>query len=181
MQYSDVSFWHVTTKTISQTLRRLAPPIFLFFIYLFFFFFSWYVTGDTWQLTYERWWTLCKNIRSLAMMIWDLWCFEDLEEKNNWLNQWINDGGVCTKALTTAGQLTIKICNYIRHYRKTLWHQIDLFEEKNSNISWHFWGVMPWFWINYAQKQTILARPQFSLDFKNFTFIWKSYVQNYRT
>ena len=26
------------------------------------------------------------NVRSLSQMVWDLWCFEDLEEKDDGLN-----------------------------------------------------------------------------------------------
>ena len=29
---------------------------------------------------------MCKNYMSLALMVWDLWCFEDLEEKDGSLN-----------------------------------------------------------------------------------------------
>ena len=36
-------------------------------------------------------------------MVWDLWCFEDLEEKDRLLNQSVNDGGVCRTAPTTSG------------------------------------------------------------------------------
>ena len=44
---------------------------------------KWYVTHDTWRVTCDWWWTLCKNVRSLALMVWDLWYSEDLEEKND--------------------------------------------------------------------------------------------------
>ena len=27
------------------------------------------------------------NVRSLSQMVWDLWCFEDLEEKDDLINQ----------------------------------------------------------------------------------------------
>ena len=35
---------------------------------------------------------------SLALMVWDLWYFEDSEEKDHLINQSISDGGVCRKA-----------------------------------------------------------------------------------
>ena len=43
----------------------------------------WHLTPDTWLLTPDSWWTLCKNFRSLALTVWKLWCFEDLEEKDH--------------------------------------------------------------------------------------------------
>ena len=40
-------------------------------------------------------------------MVWDLWWFEDLEEKDWLLDQLINDGGVCRTAPATPGLLNI--------------------------------------------------------------------------
>ena len=40
-------------------------------------------------------------------MVWDLWCFEDVEEKERWLNQSVNDGGVCRTAPATPVLLNI--------------------------------------------------------------------------
>ena len=36
-------------------------------------------------------------------MVWDSWCFEDLEEKDCSTSKSINDGGVCRTAPTTPG------------------------------------------------------------------------------
>ena len=44
----------------------------------------------------------------LALMAWDLWCFEYLEEKSDLINQLINDGGVCRTAPATPGLFTIE-------------------------------------------------------------------------
>ena len=60
----------------------------------------WPVTRDMWHMIRNRWWTLCKNFRSLALLVWDLGCFEDLEEMDRWL-----DGGVCRTAPATPGLL----------------------------------------------------------------------------
>ena len=38
-------------------------------------------------------------------MVWDLWCFEDLEEEDRLINQSVNDGGGCKTAPTTPGLL----------------------------------------------------------------------------
>ena len=34
---------------------------------------------------------MCQHIRSLALMVWDLWCFKDLEEKDYLLNYPVNE------------------------------------------------------------------------------------------
>ena len=61
----------------------------------------WDVTGDTWQVTcdtkqvtHDRWHmthgegcTFSPNFSSLALTVWDLWCFEDLEEKYEWMTK----------------------------------------------------------------------------------------------
>ena len=47
---------------------------------------TWHVTHEAWHMTCVRWWTLCQNCRSLALMVWEVWCFECLEEKDCWLN-----------------------------------------------------------------------------------------------
>ena len=43
----------------------------------------WYVTGDRWQVTHGVRWTLSQNFSFLALTVWDLWGFEDLEEKDS--------------------------------------------------------------------------------------------------
>ena len=42
-------------------------------------------------------------------MVQDLWCFEDLEEKDDSINQSITDGGVCRTAPATPGLLNTLI------------------------------------------------------------------------
>ena len=42
-------------------------------------------------------------------MAWDLWCFKDLEEKDDSLDQLISDGVVCRTAPATPGLLFIII------------------------------------------------------------------------
>ena len=43
--------------------------------------------------------------------------FEDLEENADWLNQSINDKGVCRKAPATPGMLRMYIYMYIMPYK----------------------------------------------------------------
>ena len=44
---------------------------------------------------------MCQSFRSLALTVWEFWCFEYLEEKDDLLNESINDGGVCRTAPAT--------------------------------------------------------------------------------
>ena len=55
----------------------------------------WHVTCDTWHVTRDMWhmtrlggWTLSQN-SSLALTVCDLWYYEDLEEKDEWINEWM--------------------------------------------------------------------------------------------
>ena len=51
----------------------------------------WLVTGDMWHLTRDMWhvtrdmfaggWTFSQNFSSLALTVYDLWYYEDLEER----------------------------------------------------------------------------------------------------
>ena len=61
----------------------------------------WHVTRDTWHV----WggWTFSQNFSSLALTVCDLWYFEDLEEKNQWLNELMNDKAVYRTAPATPG------------------------------------------------------------------------------
>ena len=71
----------------------------------------WHVTRarDTWHVTCLRGWTFSQNFSSLARTVCDLWYYEDLEEKDDWLDQWINekiyDKAVCRMAQATPGLL----------------------------------------------------------------------------
>ena len=41
---------------------------------------TWHVTHNMWHVTHDRWgrWTFSQNLSSLAPMIWEGWCFEDI-------------------------------------------------------------------------------------------------------
>ena len=68
---------------------------------------TWYVTRDMWLVTCDTWhvtcdtlhvwgggWAFSQNVSSLALTVCDLWYYEDLEEKdeimNESINEWIN-------------------------------------------------------------------------------------------
>ena len=68
----------------------------------------WHVTRDMWHVTCDKWhvtrdmfffggggWTFSQNFSSLALTVSDLWYYEDLEEKDDWLNQWMNQWQGC--------------------------------------------------------------------------------------
>ena len=80
----------------------------------------WHVTGDTWHVTCDTWhltcdmfggggWTFSQNFSFLTLTVCDLWYYEDLEEKDDWLNEWINewmyDEAVYRTSLATPGLL----------------------------------------------------------------------------
>ena len=48
---------------------------------------------------------MCKYCRSLALTVWDLWCFEVLDEKDDSISESVNGGGVCRTALAKPGLL----------------------------------------------------------------------------
>ena len=50
-------------------------------------------------------WTFSQNFRSPAHTVWELRCFEDLEEKDKWLHKLISDKGVSRTAQATPGLL----------------------------------------------------------------------------
>ena len=48
---------------------------------------TWHVTRDTGHMTRLGGWTFSQNFSSLALTVCDLWYYEDLEEKDESLNQ----------------------------------------------------------------------------------------------
>ena len=50
----------------------------------------WHVTRDTWHVTRLGGWTFFKNFSSLALTVCDLWYYEDLEEKDELMNELMN-------------------------------------------------------------------------------------------
>ena len=46
--------------------------------------------NDMCHVTHRGWWTLYQNSRSPALTVWVWRCFEDLEEKDMWLNREVN-------------------------------------------------------------------------------------------
>ena len=49
---------------------------------------TWHVTRDMWHVTHLGGWTFSQNFSSLAHIVCDLWYYEDLEEKDESLNEW---------------------------------------------------------------------------------------------
>jgi hypothetical protein len=67
---------------------------------------KWRMTHDIWHLhiTQKGWWKLSQSFRSLALRVWDLWYFEDLEDD---LMKWSgNHKGACRTALARMGLLS---------------------------------------------------------------------------
>ena len=76
----------------------------------------WHVTCDTWHvltrdtchMTCLGGWTFSQNFSSLALTICDLWYYEDLEEKDELMNESINYKAVYRTAPATPGLLIIE-------------------------------------------------------------------------
>ena len=77
-----------------------------------------HLTCDTWNVTCDMWhdshgggWTFSQNFSSPALTVWDRQCLEDFEQKddsmNEWINEWTNHKGVYRTAPTTPGLLII--------------------------------------------------------------------------
>ena len=60
---------------------------------------TWHITRDTWHMTFDLFggWTFSQNFSSLALTVCDLWYYEDLEEKADWINCSINQWRGCLK------------------------------------------------------------------------------------
>ena len=77
----------------------------------------WHVTCDMWHVTQDTWhvrgWTFYQNFSSLSLTVCDLWYYEDLEEKADWIGQWINQlinhEAVYRTAPATPGLLNITL------------------------------------------------------------------------
>ena len=71
----------------------------------------WHVTRDTWHGTRDTFggggWTFSQNFSSLALTVCDLWYYEDLEEKDELMNQSINDEAVYRTACVKSGAVSL--------------------------------------------------------------------------
>ena len=111
LSFFYTNMWHVTHDTYYLTCdkKRGGEHCLNISVPLIWKFWSiddmWHRTHDTWLMKHHLWhmahkvWrTLCQNLRSLALTVWEVWCFEYLEEKYKWLNEWIiywmNDKGL---------------------------------------------------------------------------------------
>ena len=54
----------------------------------------WHVTCDMCHMTHRGWWTLCKNVRSLVLTVWERQCFEYFFKKDDSVTDLISDGCV---------------------------------------------------------------------------------------
>ena len=64
-----------------------------------------HMTHDIWHMTLDMWhggrWKFSHNVSSLAHTVWEWRFFEDLEEKDESLNELMSDKGVCRTAPAT--------------------------------------------------------------------------------
>ena len=58
----------------------------------------WHMTHDKWHMTCRGWWTMYDYFSSIALIAWESWCFQDLEEKGSQthlIDKSMNDESVC--------------------------------------------------------------------------------------
>ena len=118
---------------------------------------TWHVTHDIWHKTHRGWGSLCPNFRSLALIVWELWCFEDWEENSH------ENGSKFRGPVNTAGgkrqaaacdrfspNLGLPIWLYKRSVVMVLALEVILKLSKYiqlvSAVSWHvfLWCFWPW-------------------------------------
>ena len=111
------------------------------------------VTHNTWHMPCDRWWTLYKSFRPVALICWDSWCFEDLEEQDCSLNQSVNDRG----AYWTAGPGYTGSVNYI-----STWTCICTCKNTLCTYTTIVPKILLFSWVSsvviQAQFRTIIAR-----------------------
>ena len=64
---------------------------------------SWHLTPDICHMTHRGWWKLSQKVSSLALMVSEWRCFEEIITKDQYLNEWMNNKGVHRAALATWG------------------------------------------------------------------------------
>ena len=93
-------------------------------------------TCDMWQVTCGVGWTLSRNVISLGLTVCFKWYVEDLEEKDDLINEWMSDNSVCRTALATPGKLMTRML---------------------AISSWVFWVVLNQLTSKYFDSKETLA------------------------
>ena len=109
----------------------------------------WHVTRDLWHVTRDMWHLTCDifvwvNILSKfqlqALTVYDLWYYEDLEEKDEWINQSMNqsmnDEAVYRTAPATPGLLNIAMCSQQIRSRG-FWHSNSVTASSHVVLFFH--------------------------------------------
>ena len=90
-----------------------------------------YVTHYTWNVTLGGGWTFSQNFNSLALMVWERHCIEDIWTKG-WLYQKVSDRGDCRTAPGTPGLLFIKaLADMFNRYSVVLDPPIHVSRQEN--------------------------------------------------
>ena len=114
----------------------------------------WHVTCGTWHVTCHMWrytwhmtcdmfgggWTFSQNFSSLAFTVCDLWYHEDLEEKDDSLNQLMNDEAVYRTAPATPGLLKTNMWNHMD--LKQLWVPLKKVKWRQNKLLINDYGLL---------------------------------------
>ena len=107
------------------------------------------MTCDTGNVTHDGGWKFSKNFSSLALTVWDKWCFEDWEEKDDFKStQLMSDKGVCRTAPATPGLLNIQ------HYPNPFYNA-DIFIVHCHSMIHHLFNNYP-HWYFYVPERIVV-------------------------
>ena len=77
------------------------------------------MTRDPWHMIFHMW-HVTLDFSSLALMVWNLWCFEDLEEKRRTVAVGISDRWKLTLPLCQEDSYNIISSNWLCHSANTI-------------------------------------------------------------
>ena len=115
-------------------------------------------------------WTFSQTFNSLALLVWDWQCLEDIWTKgsvNEWMNQWISHGGDCKTAPATPGLLKTLIRFPKTFVRYLISCVTCYYQTRCSRGCSTYTSVIDWFikWEHFSFKpsyhhytQTVRAR-----------------------
>ena len=110
----------------------------------------WHMTCDTWHVTCDTWhvtrdtlggWTFSKNCSSLALIVCDLWYYEDMEEKAHGMTELISHKAVYRTAPATPGLLKRKS---LLRSRNLVWVVTRPHADQNSFVCWFVFYQDQW-------------------------------------
>ena len=131
----------------------------------------WHVTCNKWHVTCFGRWTFSQNFSSLALTVCDLWYYEDLEEKADWLTHLWSDEAVYRKAPATPGLLNTRLSiidgPYLKLQPFVIWTSgLSISKSPDKWLSWTLMRFKPNFG-HLSTSKLIQNRPKWC-----FVCVW---------